>query len=159
MTGVQTCALPISPALVRWTLDRTRGRLTERVLDDHGGDFPRFDDRVGGQNYRYAYTSHWGDGVGFFFGPAYKTDVRSERTEVHDFGPGHASSEPVFVPRNGATGEDDGYVMCYVFDAQRNSSDVAILSAQDFTGQPLAVVELPVRVLFNFHGNWVPDRQ
>jgi len=75
----------------------------------------------------------------------------------HDFGPGRASLEPVFVPRNGATDEDDGYVMCYVFDARRNSSDVVILSAQDFTGEPLAVVELPVRVPFGFHGAWFPD--
>jgi carotenoid cleavage dioxygenase-like enzyme len=149
---------PKAPVLVRWTLDRTRGRPTERVLDNHGGDFPRFNGRFGGQNYRYAYTSHWGDGLSFFFGPAYKTDVRSGRTEVHDFGPGHASLEPVFVPRSGATEEDDGYVLCYVFNAQRNSSDVVILSAQDFTGQPLAVVELPVRVPFGFHGNWAPDR-
>ncbi len=145
---------PNAPVLVRWTLDRTRGRVTERVLDD----FPRFDNRLRGQNYRYAYTSHWGAGVSFFFGPAYKHDVRSGRTEVHDFGPGHASLEPVFVPRSGATDEDDGYVMLYVFNAQRNSSDVVILSAQDFTGQPLAVVELPVRVPFGFHGAWVPDR-
>jgi carotenoid cleavage dioxygenase len=42
--------------------------------------------------------------------------------------------------------------MCYIFNGQRNSSDVVILSAQDFTGQPLAVVELPVRVPFGFHG-------
>jgi carotenoid cleavage dioxygenase len=43
--------------------------------------------------------------------------------------------------------------MCYVFNAQRNSSDVVILSVQDFTGQPLAVVELPVGVPFGFHGD------
>jgi hypothetical protein len=43
-------------------------------------------------------------------GPAYKHDVRSERTVVHDFGPGHASLEPVFVPRSGATNEDGAIV-------------------------------------------------
>ena len=63
------------------------------------------------------------------------------------------------MPRNGATDEDDGYVMAYVFDAQRNASDVAILSARDFAGPPLAVVELPVRVPFGFHGDWLPDRR
>jgi len=146
-----------TPVLMRWTLDRVRGRLTECLLDDHGGEFPRFDDRLGGQNYRYAYTAHWwGDKVSS--GPLYKHDVRSGRTEVHDFGPGHASLEPVFVPRSRATDEDDGYVMAYVFDAERNASDVVILSAQDFAGPPLAVVELPVRVPFGFHGDWVPDR-
>ena len=146
-----------TPVLMRWALDRVRGRLTERLLDEHGGEFPRFDDRLGGQSYRYAYTAHWwGDKVSS--GPLYKHDVRSGRTEAHDFGIGHASLEPVFVPRSGATDEDDGYVMAYVFDAKRNASDVVILSAQDFAGPPLAVVELPVRVPFGFHGDWVPDR-
>jgi carotenoid cleavage dioxygenase-like enzyme len=146
-----------TPALARWTLDRVRGRLSESLLDDHGGEFPRIDDRLGGQNYRYTYSAHWwGDKVSS--GPLYKHDVRSGRTQVHDFGPGHASLEPVFVPRSGAIDEDDGYVMAYVFDAQRNTSDVVILSAQDFSGPPLAVVELPVRVPFGFHGDWIPDR-
>ncbi|MDM0109732.1 carotenoid oxygenase family protein [Variovorax sp. J22R24] len=146
-----------TPVLARWTLDRASGRLSERVLDDHGGEFPRIDDRLGGQDYQFAYTAHWwGDRVSS--GPVYKHDVRSGRTEVHDFGAGHASLEPVFVPRSGATDEDDGYVLAYVFNAERNASDVVVLSAQDFAGPPLAVVELPVRVPFGFHGEWVPDQ-
>jgi len=91
-------------------------------------------------------------------GPLYKHDVHTGRTEVHNFGPSYASMEPVFVPRSGATAEDDGYVLAYVYDAERNTSDVVILSAQDFAGPSLAVVELPVRVPFGFHGSWVPDR-
>jgi carotenoid cleavage dioxygenase len=147
-----------TPVLMRWTLDRNRGRLTEGLRDDHGGEFPRFDDRLGGQDYRYAYTAHWwGDKVSS--GPLYKHDVRSGRTEVHDFGPGTAALEPVFVPRRGASAEDDGYVLAYVYDGDRNASDVVILSAQDFSGTPLAVVELGVRVPFGFHGDWIPDRR
>ena len=146
-----------TPVLARWTLDRVRGRLSESLLDDHGGEFPRFDDRLGGQDYRYAYSTHWwGDKVSS--GPLYKHDVRTGRTEVHDFGPGYACMEPVFVPRTDATGEDDGYLMAYVHNAHRNASDVVILSAQDFGSAPLAVIELPVRVPFGFHGDWVPDQ-
>jgi carotenoid cleavage dioxygenase len=48
--------------------------------------------------------------------------------------------------------------MAYVFNAERHTSDVVILSAQDFAGPPVAVVELPVRVPFGFHGGWVPDQ-
>jgi carotenoid cleavage dioxygenase-like enzyme len=145
-----------TPVLARWTLNRARGRLTESLLDDHGGEFPRFDDRLGGQDYRYAYSTHWwGDKLSS--GPLYKHDVRTGGTEVHDFGPGYACMEPVFVPRKGATGEDDGYLMAYVHNAHRNASDIVVLSAGDFAATPLAVVELPVRVPFGFHGDWVPD--
>jgi carotenoid cleavage dioxygenase len=76
---------------------------------------------------------------------------------VHDFGPGCASLEPVFVPRADATEEDDGYTMAYVYNGRRAASDVVIWSARDFSGPPLAIVELPVRVPFGFHGDWFPD--
>jgi carotenoid cleavage dioxygenase len=143
------------PILARWTLDRARGRLSESLLDDHGCEFPRFDTRRGGQDYRFGYTAHWNKDM--IFGPALKHDVRAATTEAHDFGPGRASLEPVFVPRAGRTDEDDGYVMAYVYDAARDASDVVILAAQDFTAPPLAVIELPVRVPFGFHGDWIAD--
>jgi carotenoid cleavage dioxygenase len=37
-------------------------------------------------------------------------------------------------------------------------SDVVILDAQDFAGDPIATIRLPVRVPFGFHGGWAPDR-
>jgi len=145
-----------SPSLVRWTLNLASGRVAERVLDDHGGEFPRINDCRSGQDYRYTYSAHWW-GDQRESAPAYKHDVRNARTEVRDFGPGRASLEPVFVPRAGAIEEDDGYVMAYVYDGRRTASDVVIWSARDFSGPPLAVVELPVRVPFGFHGDWFSD--
>lgn len=47
--------------------------------------------------------------------------------------------------------------MAYVYDANRDKSDVVILAAQEFSGPPIAAIELPVRVPFGFHGNWAPD--
>ena len=60
--------------------------------------------------------------------------------------------------RAGGEAEDDGWVVSYVYDANRDASDVVILAAQDFTGEPAAVIRLPIRVPFGFHGNWVPER-
>jgi carotenoid cleavage dioxygenase len=65
--------------------------------------------------------------------------------------------EPVFEPRTPESAEDDGWVMVYVHDANRDAADVHILAAQDFEGDPVATVHLPVRVPYGFHGNWVPD--
>ena len=76
---------------------------------------------------------------------------------MHDYGKGRVTLEPVFVPRSDDAAEDDGWIMSYVYDATTDSSDVVILNAQDFTGEPVAVVSLPQRVPFGFHGNWVPD--
>jgi carotenoid cleavage dioxygenase len=63
----------------------------------------------------------------------------------------------VFVARDDAKAEDDGWVMSYVYDAARGATDVVILDAQDFAGAPVATITLPVRVPFGFHGNWLPD--
>ncbi|MGH9029523.1 MAG: carotenoid oxygenase family protein, partial [Acidimicrobiales bacterium] len=67
------------------------------------------------------------------------------------------SSEAVFVPCHQHAGEDDGWVLSLVYDARRDASDLLVLNAGDFTGEPAAVVHLPQRVPFGFHGNWVPD--
>ena len=48
--------------------------------------------------------------------------------------------------------------MSYVYDPQRDLSDVGILDAQDFAGEPVATIRLPVRVPFDFHGGWAPDK-
>lgn len=144
------------PCIVRWTFNLQSGRVAERVLDEHRGEFPRINDRFSGQDYRYAYSAHWwGDTLDS--APAYKHDLRKGSTEVHDFGVGCVSLEPVFVPRAGAIEEDDGYLMAYVYNGRRAASDVVIWSARDFGGPSLAVVELPVRVPFGFHGDWFPD--
>ena len=63
----------------------------------------------------------------------------------------------MFVPRGPDAEEDDGWVLAYVHNADRNACDVVILDAQDFSGAPVATVHLPVRVPFGFHGNWIPD--
>jgi carotenoid cleavage dioxygenase len=144
-----------APILVRWTLNRTTGSLSEAVLDDRGNEFPRLNGRYGGQAYRYLYTSYWGDKVAF--GPAMKHDVDRGTTEVHDFGRRRLTSEPVFVRKSGAAAEDEGWIMSYVYDSDRNLSDVVILDAQDFAGEPIATIRLPVRVPYGFHGGWAPD--
>lgn len=144
-----------APILVRWTLNRATGALTETVLDDRGNEFPRMNGRYGGQAYRYLYTSRWGDNVAF--GGAMKHDLARGMTEFHDYGAGRMTSEPVFVRKPGAATEDEGWILSYVFDPERGLSDVVILDAQDFAGEPVATIKLPVRVPFGFHGGWAPD--
>jgi carotenoid cleavage dioxygenase len=143
------------PVLVRWTLERSSGQLSETVLDERGNEFPRINGRFEGQSYQYAYTAHWGDQVSF--GPARKHDMVRGTSEVHDYGAGRMTLEPVFVRRSDAVQEDDGWIMSYVYDGNHDLSDVVILDAQDFAGDPIATIHLPVRVPFGFHGGWAAD--
>jgi len=140
--------------LRRYELDPATGRATETVLDEHPVELPRIDERRTGREHRYGYAIAWGEAGEP--GPTYKYDLQAGTTEVLDHGPGRGSLEPVFVPRDGGTAEDDGWLVQVVYDADRDGSDLVLTHAQDLGAGPVAVVELPQRVPFGFHGNWVP---
>jgi carotenoid cleavage dioxygenase len=146
------------PSLWRWTLDRTSGKALEEQLDDRGQEFPRVDERRVGRRHRFGYAAGAGDLVtgGDPVGGLVKHDLVAGSSEFHAFGPGNGAAEGVFVPRSADAAEDDGWVMALVYDADRGASDLVVLDAQDFSGEPVARVHLPVRVPFGFHGNWIP---
>jgi carotenoid cleavage dioxygenase len=45
--------------------------------------------------------------------------------------------------------------MAYVYDPANNSSELVIIDAADFAGEPVARIRLPRRVPYGFHGNWI----
>jgi carotenoid cleavage dioxygenase len=141
--------------LDRWVIDPKGGPVKEQRLDDEGQEFPRLDERRAGKPYRFGYTAGFGPGPAL--GGLRKHDLREGKTERYT-GDGLAFMEPVFVPRSDGADEDDGWVMAYLYDANRNGSDVVILHSQDFTAGPVATIHLPQRVPFGFHGNWVADQ-
>jgi len=68
-------------------------------------------------------------------------------------------SEPLMVPRPGASGdygrgEDDGWVLCLVWNGARCASDLVILDAASLA--EVAVLELPLAVPHGLHGSWAP---
>jgi carotenoid cleavage oxygenase len=138
--------------LDRWTLDVPAGKLLEERLDDHNQELPRVDERVVGRRHRFGYATTLINGPGGLI----KHDLDTGTSEVRHRD-GVFAGEAVFVPRAVAAEEDDGWVMSLVYDAERDASDLVVLNARDFTGEPQAVVHLPQRVPYGFHGNWVPD--
>ncbi len=142
----------------RWTCDPAARRVERRVLDALPQEFPRFDERLTGKPYRYAYTVTLGD-AGFGGGGisgVIKHDLVSGARSSHDFGPGTIPGEFVFVPRSADAAEDDGWMMGFVTDMHRNTTDLVLLDAGDVAAAPVAVVALPQRVPLGFHGNWIP---
>jgi carotenoid cleavage dioxygenase len=63
----------------------------------------------------------------------------------------------VFIPENAKAGEDEGWLMGFVFDRQSNTSSLVILDASGSRPTAVAVIALPRRVPYGFHGNWIPD--
>jgi carotenoid cleavage dioxygenase len=59
---------------------------------------------------------------------------------------------PIDIRSVGSTGAPYVTGNFAIYDAERHRSDVVILEARDFAGEPIATVRLPVRVPFTFHG-------
>ncbi len=141
--------------LDRWIIDPAQSKVSESCLDDHPQEFPRMDERLAGKAYRYGYSAEIGrefQSLGIR-----KHDLQEGRVSTCSQGAHRHFLEPVFVPRHDDADEEDGWIMAYVYDEQKDASDVVILNAQDFDGEPVATIELPRRVPYGFHGNWVAD--
>jgi carotenoid cleavage dioxygenase-like enzyme len=156
------------PVLERWHVDLAEGRVRTELLHDRPQDFPRLNARYSGQAYRFGYSASTAlyapvsadepdrPDVGFS-NAILKHDLVSGSTEAHEFGRDAAAGEAVFVPTSSSGSEDDGYVLLYVHEPERGAADLVILAGQDFRGEPLARIHLPVRVPLGLHGNWIPD--
>jgi carotenoid cleavage dioxygenase len=147
-----------TPTLDRWTIDRSAGKVREERLDERGNEFPRVNETLLMSQHRYGYTVEAvNTDTAFDTARLLKHDLRRGTSEQHDFAAGGRPGEFVFVPAADATSEDDGYLMGYVYDPTRDSSDFVVLDASNVGADPVATVHLPQRVPYGFHGNWVPD--
>jgi carotenoid cleavage dioxygenase len=94
----------------------------------------------------------------FTAGEIFKYDMADGGSRrSHVFPTGQVPGEPVFVPADGATNEDDGYLMTYVHDATTDTSHLTILDAANIEADPVAQVHLPRRIPAGFHGSWIAD--
>jgi len=144
-------------ALHRWTLDLNRGTVTEEPLDDRSIEFPRIAEHLVGSRNAVGYAvASFGDNNDGEANSIVKYDLDRATSTAHSFGADRIPGEPVFVPRDGGTAEDDGFLLTYVYDKPTNSSDFLVLDARDVTAAPIATVSLPRRVPFGFHGSWMP---
>ena len=136
--------------LRRWTLDVVGGKVSEDIIDERPQEFPRVDERLVGRRHRYGYAATMG-GVA-------KHDLERGTVETIDFGNPPVAERgrlrarrPTMPPRTTAG------CVCLTYDAESDTSDLAITHAQDLAGGPVATVHLDRRVPFGFHGNWMPD--
>jgi carotenoid cleavage dioxygenase-like enzyme len=152
---------PDSPtALYRWEIDLERGIVSEAALGHHTVELPRVDERRTGRPYRYVYAVEFCD-----FGPGSiprgsllrRYDVETGASVASNFGVRYAPGEPVFIPKAADAAENDGWVIALRYDREEDRSDLIVLDANEFDGDPVAIVHLPRRVPFGFHGSWVAD--
>jgi carotenoid cleavage dioxygenase len=151
--------LRLDAHLHRYRFDLRTGKTTEQMLDDDNSEFPSINQALVGRPSRYAYNMHISPESTLLFDGLMKYDTTTGASETHWFGEGRWGSEAPFAPRPGGDGEDDGYLVSYVYDEREGRSEVEVLDARDVTAGPICRVCLPVRVPIGFHATWIPGER
>ncbi len=150
---------PVAPSLHRWTMDLATGAVKTEQLDDRPGDFPRINVHREGLANRYGYvatSSSWGTEE-VRFTSVTKYDLEQGSSSTFDYGADVCAGEAVFARDPDGTNEDDGWLLNLVHDLPSGTSSLVIVDARDLGAPPVATVEMPHRVPFGFHGNWMPE--
>lgn len=146
--------------LERWVLSPSNRSCAVTVIDDTSQEFPRINEQLTASRHRYAWSPQatidlLGTSDQMRGNTILKHDMQLGTRLEHSLGPGRIAGEFVFVAAEGASSEDDGWLMGYVADLSTQTAELLIVDAQSMSEQ--ARVLIPRRIPAGFHGNWVAD--
>ncbi len=142
--------------LHEWRFNMKTGEVLSKALDrEFFCDFPRINDDLVGYKNRYTYAARFRVQEMPVFDGEMKYDNETGEIQMHHFGEDCESGEAIFAPRINAQSEDDGYVICFVYNRVSGESECHIIDAQRFTEEPVARIKIPQRVPHGFHASWV----
>ncbi|MFM7423945.1 MAG: carotenoid oxygenase family protein [Elainella sp.] len=144
--------------LWRFKLNLAEQTVERQLIESRCCEFPALHPERVGRPYRYVYlgAAHNPEGNAPLQA-LLKLDLETGERQLWTAAPRGFSGEPVFVPRPGASAEDDGWLLLLSFNAERQGSELVILNAQDLS-QPVARLGLKHHVPYGLHGSFTPER-
>jgi all-trans-8'-apo-beta-carotenal 15,15'-oxygenase len=141
--------------LVRCRINLQTGAVSKELLEQRTCEFAMVNPECQGLEARYSWMAVAERELGNDPLQAIKKlDLSTGEGRVWSAAPRGFVSEPVMVPRPGSSAEDDGWVLCLVWNGARCASDLVILDAASLA--EVAVLELPLAVPHGLHGSWAP---
>ncbi|KAJ0481159.1 putative 9-cis-epoxycarotenoid dioxygenase [Helianthus annuus] len=151
-----------------WRLNMKTGEVKERFLTGKldSMDFPMINENLTGFKNKYGFAQTVDLDASSFAGmPKYGGlaklhfgDMKQQdyvKMEYHKFPENTFCTGATFVAKPGGTEEDDGWVITFVHDEHLNMSRAVIVDARNFTSEPVAIIALPSRVPYGFHGAFI----
>ncbi|KAF2030842.1 carotenoid oxygenase [Setomelanomma holmii] len=144
--------------------DRSHLRDPEVILDVPS-EFPRVDERFRTSKYDFIWLNVFilakSDGSKNIFHGLNSLAMHSNKngkTRWFYAGDDSGIQEPIFVPRTEDAAEGDGWVIALV-ERQGAASccDLVVIDTREFE-KPVAIVQLPLHVKAQIHGNWVDKK-
>ena len=107
--------------MYRMTLDLATKQVTNEQFSDVFCEFSRVDERRMGKDYRYGFAASsnrdWGDAHGY--NCTGRFDFKTGETALWEYGAEANAGEPVHVPNPDSDREEDGWLMCFVYNPGR----------------------------------------
>ncbi|MBL8379994.1 MAG: carotenoid oxygenase family protein [Burkholderiales bacterium] len=148
----------INAHLQRYRFHLKSGKTTEEPVTRDIGEFGMINTRMNGRKTRYVYGNGFDyDEMPVRFKSLMRWDTEARTTESFEFAPAFNASEPQFCARDGATAEDDGYVVTFLHNSDTRQGECWLFDARAIAAGPLAKVHIPQRLPAGFHGIWVPQ--
>jgi carotenoid cleavage dioxygenase-like enzyme len=147
----------VNPRLTRWRIGTGGEALTfsDQQLDDTLWEFPFHDRRFTGRPNRYGWLTTVREHPDTIdLAGVASRDQQTGEVRIWDPGPNSHAGEAFFVPDG--DGEGEGWLMTFVYDHARDTTDLVILDALAVERGPVAEIRMPSRVPYGFHGLWVP---
>lgn len=139
----------------RFTLNLNDKTVQRKLLEGRCCEFPSVHPERVGRSYRYLYMGAAHNATGNApLQAILKADLETGERQLWSVAPQGFVSEPVFVPRPGTSGEDEGWLLAFVYDSAHHRSDVVILDAGDLNKGPVARLHLKHHVPYGLHGNF-----
>lgn len=140
--------------LHRWRFNLADGTTREERLDDRTVEFGMINQKYAGRKYRYAYSTIAKPGW-FLFEGFVKHDLETGEAIELKLEPGRYASEAPFAPRMGATEEDDGYLVSFIIDENKGTSECVLIDCKKFDQGPVCRIALPHKLSSGTHATWV----
>jgi carotenoid cleavage dioxygenase len=129
----------------------------------HTGGLPRQDDRYNTMPYRYGFLPCPDPDAGdpLHASNCYaRFDHQTRQVRLYKGTSGTSLAEACFAPRSATSGEGVGYLMGVATRHDRGgANELVILDAERPDNGPVATVHLPVPIVGQVHGWWVPEWQ
>jgi len=148
-------ANPNKGVLKRYTL-LPDGTTTTKVLTptNRQFDFPKMNMRYHTKAYCYLYgTEYWHDDESVYSMAVGKLDVCNESNTTYWYRENWYPSEALFVERDGATTEDDGYLIFAALNGETQNSHFMIVNAKDMT--EISNTEFQGHMAFTVHAEFL----
>ncbi len=137
----------------RWRFNLKTGQTREEDLDDEVTEFPMINTQYAGQAYRYSYNAYMPPG-GWFLDGLKKYDWLTGNTQSWRAPKGCYVSEAPFAARDGATEEDDGYLVSFITNENTRKGECAVFDAKDIEKGPVCRIILPGHIPMGAHACW-----